>query len=223
MEAVGFGRVLLREGEGFSQFQARGTVVPKWRGRGVGTQILAECERRAKARLDEVSSMTVEFQALADRTQLDVAELLTSCGLSPVRYFFQMIYDAPEMPVRPDYPAGYTVRSFLRNQDEETVWRVTNRSFRDHWRYTEDLLEEWLAWYDSDYFDPTLSISAWTWTGLQLGCAWVSSTPSATPASGEGKASWRTSVSFSNTGRRAWDGASCWRGCGLCGAEAAPT
>jgi len=168
-EVVGFGRVILREGEGFSQFQARGTVAPEWRRRGVGTQILAECERRAKARLDEASSATVEFQALADKTQLDVAALFKSFGLSPVRYYFQMIYDAPEMPARPDYPTGYTARNFRRNQDEETIWRVTNTSFRDHWRHTENLLEEWLAWYGSDYFDPKLSYLGLDPQGLPVG------------------------------------------------------
>ena len=156
-EVVGFGRVVLREGEDFSEFRARGTVAPKWRRRGVGTQIIAECESRARARLDEASSMIVESQGLADRSQKDATELYARFGLSPVRYFFQMIYDAPQMPDLPQYPPGYGARNFARQQDEESIWRVTNASFRDHWGHTEDLLEEWLEWFDSDYFDPTLT------------------------------------------------------------------
>ena len=120
-EAVGYGRVVLSEGDGFSRFHAEGTVVPDWRGRGVGTQILAECERRAVARIDEAATATVYFQAHADVRQQDVSELYARFGLTPVRYFFQMIYDAPQMPARPDYPPGYSVRNFVRAQDEETM------------------------------------------------------------------------------------------------------
>jgi mycothiol synthase len=156
-QAVGYGRVLLREGEGFSRFEAYGTVAPEWRGRGVGTQILAECERRAMARIDEAPTATVYFQAHADRSQLDAAELYARFGLAPVRYFFRMMYDAPAMPSRPQYPSGYGVRNFVRDQDEETMWRVTNAASQDHWGYTEDLLEEWLHWFGGDYFDPGLA------------------------------------------------------------------
>jgi mycothiol synthase len=156
-EVVGFGRIVLRVGDGFARFEARGTVVPERRRRGIGTKILAECERRAKSRFDEVAATIVEFQAYADRSQKDVAELYARFGLAPVRYFFQLMYDAPEMPARPQYPPGYTARNFVRNQDEETMWRVTSTSFRDHWGYTEELLEEWLEWYGGDYFDPALT------------------------------------------------------------------
>ncbi|MGD8966759.1 MAG: GNAT family N-acetyltransferase [Anaerolineae bacterium] len=156
-QAVGYGRVLLREGEGFSRFEAYGTVAPQWRRWGVGTQIFAECERRAVARLQEATTPTVYLQAHADRCQQDVAELYARFGLMPVRYFFQMMYDAGEMPVRPHYPPGYSGRNFVRNQDEETMWRVTNAAFQDHWGHTDDLLDEWLHWFEGDYFDPALA------------------------------------------------------------------
>jgi mycothiol synthase len=149
--------VLLREGEGFSQFQARGTVVPEWRRRGIGTQIFAECERRARSRFDETAAPTVEFQAYADKSQKDRAELYARFNLAPVRYFFQLVYDAPEMPAGPLYPSGYSSRNFVRNQDEEPMWRVTNTSFQDHWGHTEELLDDWLEWYGGDYFDPALT------------------------------------------------------------------
>jgi mycothiol synthase len=156
-EPVGYGRVVLTEGEGFSRFAAQGTVAPRRRGRGIGMKILAECERRAVARIGEADATTVYLQAHADRSQQDVAELYACFGLTPVRYFFQMLYDSAEMPARPAYPSGYGVRNFVWDQDEETMWRVTNAAFQDHWGYTEDLLEEWLDWFDGDYFDPTLA------------------------------------------------------------------
>jgi mycothiol synthase len=168
-ELVGYGRVVLREGEGFCQFQAYGTVVPEWRGRGVGTQILAECERRARARLDDATAATVYFQTYADKSLHDVARLYAQFGLSPVRYFFRMMYDAREMPARPDYPLGYSVRNFKRDQDEETAWRVTNTAFQDHWDHTEELLEEWLHWFEGDYFDPALTYLGLDTAGQPVG------------------------------------------------------
>jgi mycothiol synthase len=156
-EPVGYGRVVLSEGEEFSRFEAYGTVAPRRRGQGIGMKILAECERRAVARIGEAAATTVYLQAHADRSQQDVAELYACFGLKPVRYFFQMVYDGAEMRTGPAYPPGYGVRNFVWDQDEETMWRVTNAAFQDHWGYTEDLLEEWLHWFDGDYFDPTLA------------------------------------------------------------------
>jgi mycothiol synthase len=156
-EVVGYGRVVLGEGNGFSQFQARGTVAPEWRGRGVGTQILAECEKRARARLDEASAETVYLQTYADESLRDALELYARFSMKPVRYFFRMMYDDPLLPAPPAYPPGYHARSFVRDQDEETAWRVTNTAFRDHWGHTEERLEEWLHWFKGDYFDPGLT------------------------------------------------------------------
>jgi mycothiol synthase len=168
-EPVGYGRVVLREGDGFSRFEAYGTVVPRWRGQGIGTQIFAESERRAWARLEEAPARTVYLQAYGDRSQRDVADLYARFGLRPVRYFFRMIYDAPQMPARPAYPPGYSVRNFVRNQDEETMWRITNTAFRDHWGHTGDLLEEWLHWFGGDYFDPALAFLGMDSAGQPVG------------------------------------------------------
>lgn len=158
-EVVGYGRLHFSEGDqrgGFSSFRAYGTVVPEWRRRGVGTRIMIELERRARARLDEISTSTVYLQAVADRRQVGAAALYRSRGMGPVRYFFIMVYDAPEMPSDPDYPRGYSARRFVRDQDGETAWRVANTAFRDHWGHVEEPLEEWLAWFESDYCSPDL-------------------------------------------------------------------
>jgi mycothiol synthase len=158
-DVVGYGRLHFSEGDergGFSSFRAYGTVVPEWRRRGIGTRIMIELERRAQARLDEISTSAVYFQAVADQRQVGSAALYRSRGMEPVRYFFIMVYDDPEMPSVPDYPPGYRVRRFVRNQDEETVWRVANTAFRDHWGHVEESLEEWLSWFETDYCSPDL-------------------------------------------------------------------
>lgn len=158
-DTVGYGLVRLRKGDersGFSKFQCYGIVLPEWRGQGVGTRIFAECERRARRRLDQAPTLTVYLEAYADKRQHDVAELYVKFGLGPVRYFFEMIYDSPEMPAAPDYPVGYRSRTFVRGRDEKVTWRVMNIAFRDHWGHVDHPLEEWLHWVDGDYFSPDL-------------------------------------------------------------------
>ena len=159
-EPVGYGLVRLRKGDersGFSKFVAHGLVLPEWRGRGVGTRILAESERRARARLDEAPTATVYFDAYADVRQSDAIALYTRAQMQPVRYFFEMVYDSPEPPATPVYPPGYGVRTFVRGQDEEVTLRVMNTAFRDHWGHTDDSLEEWLHWVNSQYFSPDMT------------------------------------------------------------------
>ena len=157
---VGYGLTWLRKGDqrsGFSEFIADGIVLPEWRRRGVGTRIMAECERRAQARLVEAPMTPVYFRTWNDVRQADAIGLCERLGMRPVRYFFDMVYDSPEPPANPAYPPGYSVRTFVRGQDEETSWRVYNLSFRDHWGHVDTSLEEWLHWVNDKYFAPDMS------------------------------------------------------------------
>jgi mycothiol synthase len=160
-EVIGYGRVQLLAGNqqtGFSTFHCAGRVLPSWRGRGVGTRLFAECERRAQSRIDEATTRTVYLDAYADKRQQDVAELYAAFGLSPARYFFDMVYDAVETPSEPCYPAGYSARTFVRGQDEERALRVMNTAFEDHWGFVPLPLEDLLYWVNTPVFDPQLTV-----------------------------------------------------------------
>jgi len=159
-DVIGYGRIQLHAGNkqtGFSMFRCAGRVLPSWRGRGIGTLILTECERRARSRINEATTRTVYLDAFADKRQEDVAELYAAFGLRPVRYFFDMVYDAAETPPEPCYPPGHGARRYIRGRDEETTWRVMSTAFQDHWGYAPFPLEEWLYWVDSRVFDPELT------------------------------------------------------------------
>ena len=160
-DVIGYGRVDLRAGDqqsGFSTFQCFGRVLPAWRGQGVGTHILSESEKRARSRINEAPTETVYLEAYADRRQRDVGELFAAFDLRPVRYFFVMMYDAPELPGEPNYPPGYRARAFVSGRDEETMWRVINTAFRDHWGHVPFPLESWLHWIEGPMFDPDLAL-----------------------------------------------------------------
>ncbi|MDY6875683.1 MAG: GNAT family N-acetyltransferase [Chloroflexota bacterium] len=169
---AGYGLVGLRKGDersGFSKFHAHGIVLPEYRRQGIGTRIMAECERRARARLDEAPTSTVYFNTWTDARLTGVVAMCTRLGMQPVRYFFEMVYDSPELPAAPLYPPGYGVRTFVRGQDEEITLRTFNTAFRDHWGHTESPLEEWLHWVNSEYFAPDLAYLGLDPTGKVAG------------------------------------------------------
>jgi mycothiol synthase len=171
-DVIGYGRIDVRLGDeqsGFSKVQCFGRVLPAWRGQGVGTLILSECEGRARARLDEAPTETVYLEAYADQRQQDVAQLYAAFGLQPVRYAFVMVYDAPQLPAEPAYPSGYRARPFVSGQDEEIMWRVLETAFRDHWGHVPFPLESWLHWIEGPMFDPDLALLGVTPAGDVVG------------------------------------------------------
>jgi len=158
---VGFGRVDLHPGDeatGFSKVQCFGRVLPAWRKRGIGTRIMAECERRAWERLEEATTEVVYLEAYADRRQKDVAGLFAAFGLQPARYFFDMTYDGDVIPAGPGLPVGYSARTFSWGEDEEVAWRVLDTAFRDHWGHTPLSYEHWLHWIRTGPFEDNLAV-----------------------------------------------------------------
>ena len=162
-QVAGYGRIQLRASEdqtGYSKILCLGRVLPAWRGQGIGADIVSECEMRARARIDELPAGTVFLEAYADERQEDVRALFASFGLRPVRRFFDMVYQAAEDPPQPVYPPGYRARVPGNRHDEETMWRVMDTAFADHWGHIYLTLDEWMHWVDSELFDSDLSLLA---------------------------------------------------------------
>jgi mycothiol synthase len=53
-------------------------------------------------------------------------------------------------------PAGIGLRTFDPTRDAETVWRVAETAFSDHWGYSEGDLDEFLHWIQFPYIRPEL-------------------------------------------------------------------
>ena len=90
------------------------------------------------------------------REEVDRQALFEGFGMEPVRYFVNLARplngDLP--PV--ELPAGIRLRAFEPERDIETVWRVDNQAFREHWGYTDSQLEEFKHWIQKPHFRPEL-------------------------------------------------------------------
>ena len=104
---------------------------PQAIGRGVGTALLAFCERRARelsrARTRE---LTTTSWAADDRAP----ELLAARDFSPVRHFLKMRIAASAIPPRGALPAGIRVAPFSGGTvAEDALYRAWRSAFAGHW------------------------------------------------------------------------------------------
>jgi mycothiol synthase len=133
-----------------------GVVHPQWRRRGLGRRLLERAYNRASELLPEIEVPRVNFGCSARDVEEDRKALYESFGMKPVRRTVNLARsingDVPPLAL----PNGYRLRTFDPEPDIETVWRVDNAAFRDHWGHSEAELEEFLHWIKEPHFRPEL-------------------------------------------------------------------
>ncbi len=157
---VGYTDLYVRKGDADldteSTIYCWGVVHPHWRRRGLGRRLLEAAYSRATDYLAEIEVDRVNFHCTAREVEEDRKALYESMGMEPVRYSVNLARsingDLPSLLV----PDGYRLRTFDPERDAETVWRVDNIAFRDHWGHTEGKLEEFLHWIKRPHFRPEL-------------------------------------------------------------------
>jgi len=137
-----------------------GVVHPEWRRRGVGRRLLEAAYGRGEEYLDEIEVGTVHFLCNTRDIEEDRKALYEGLGMKPVRYNVNLA-----RPVNGNLPAvtvpeGYRLRTFDPERDAETVWRVDNAAFRDHWGHSESKLEDLLHWLKVPHMRPELWLLA---------------------------------------------------------------
>lgn len=125
-----------------------GGVLPPWRGRGVGRELVRWATGRSRQLLAESGKDLPGRVCLYvdDRTP-DVARLYTAAGYRPLRYYAEMrrrvTGDGVTLPQAPQVP-GVRVVPWSAERDEEL--RVThNEVFADHWGSEPRTPEQWAA------------------------------------------------------------------------------
>jgi mycothiol synthase len=70
-------------------------------------------------------------------------QLFAAEGYSAIRHFWRMEIELNASPTAPSWPAGVTVRSFVRGQDERATYAAIEDAFADHWDHAPTTFEEW--------------------------------------------------------------------------------
>ena len=159
-QLVGYSDLYVRPGnpeqETESTIYTWGEVHPQWRRQGLGRRLLERSYRRALEYLPQLKTERVYFYGSSRDVRVSCRALYTAFGMEPVRYFVNMVRALDEDLPAVTLPPGYRLRTFDPEHDAETVWRVDNAAFRDHWGHTEGPLEEFLHWIRRPYFRPEL-------------------------------------------------------------------
>jgi mycothiol synthase len=137
-----------------------GAVALSHHGRGIGSAIIEEIERRGRELAAGHENVTLRMGVLAGEPR--VAALLTAHGFREARVFWSMTlrFDGPPPP--PADIAGIDVRTLVPGQERE-VYQCAAEAFEDHWGDGLSSEESWLHRHvhASDSFDPELWYLAW--------------------------------------------------------------
>jgi mycothiol synthase len=125
-------------------------VRPSHAGQGLGAALLDWLEDEAQRR----GLATIHASALGPDDS--AAELLTARGFRPIRHFYRMVIDLDAPPPAPLWPEGFDVSTFGPG-DEELLQTTLDDAFAEHWGHEDRDLDHWRrAWYERDWWDPTL-------------------------------------------------------------------
>lgn len=157
--AAGIDWVDTRDGE-FREFRSWGAVDPAVRGRGVGTALLSENERRAGAlAATQTFDRRPVLGSFASVGRPGEA-LLRDSGYEVVRWFFDMVRPHLDGVAPEPMPPGSELRPVTPDQ-HEAIWRANREAFRDHWGGSDESLDAMHRLMDDPDTDPGLWLIAW--------------------------------------------------------------
>jgi mycothiol synthase len=147
--------------DGEREYRIGCAVDPDWRGRGIGSWMLAEAEAFARERARALPS---DRPHLFGNWQPDTARpairLVERYGYKPVRYFFDMVRPTLDGIVEFPIPEGLELRPVTDDQVLQ-LWNADVEAFQDHWGGFDgspDRLDEWKR---DPKWDPSLFVVAW--------------------------------------------------------------
>jgi mycothiol synthase len=109
-----------------------------------------------EARSRELAAEDAKIKAWSPEENDAWRALLESHGYELDNYSFRMRIDLPEQPPAPEWPAGITVRTYRREEDEQAVYEAHQESFSEERDFERDPFDEWTQWSYREPFDPDL-------------------------------------------------------------------
>ena len=129
-------------------------VHPEWRGRGIGTGLLAWSLSRALQAIGRVPPRA----RFAPRVAAPIGHepsisLFHSFGFEAKRHSWTMTIELDPPPPAPVWPSGIRLRPYRHPQDLESVYRATIDAFRDHWGYVEVPFDQGFRMWRHDFVE----------------------------------------------------------------------
>lgn len=123
-----------------------GVVGPRWKGHGIGAELVERAETRAR----EYRAARVHQIALGKDSTAPV--LFRSRGYREIRRFYEMAIHLDAPPDVPDVP----IEPF-READASAFHHALDEAFKDHWEHSSRTFEDWWEQHTSSpTFDPSL-------------------------------------------------------------------
>jgi mycothiol synthase len=124
-----------------------GVVHPRWKGTGLGPQLIERSEAAARA------AGAARMHQFAFGADAAAGSLLAAHGYRDVRHFFTMAIEQTEPPPPVELPVEP-----VREEDAEAFHAALDESFQDHWEHHSSPFEEWWERHRSN---PNLDLSLW--------------------------------------------------------------
>lgn len=149
-----------------------GDVHPDWRGRRIGSALLAWGTRRAEEQLRS-SGGTRPGYVRVDAYDYCEADhrLYARHGFSPIRYFEELLRPLTDLPPEPGAGAGVRIVPWPADRSEE-IRQVKNASFADHWGSTPQPEDRWVTQTTGHGAFPEHSFVALDDTDRIVGLCW---------------------------------------------------
>lgn len=142
-----------------------GRVDPAYEGLGIGTWMMHWAEQRA---LQELPNVPAELRFAPRvgtvREAQKPKKLFEDMGYHHIRSSYHMLIEMDVPAPEPEFPESITLRTYIPGADAVAVYRAVEDSFRDHFGFVEQPLEEGLKrfrhFWEGEGFDPTLMFIA---------------------------------------------------------------
>jgi mycothiol synthase len=134
-----------------------GGVDPDWRGRGIGRELIDwQLRRAAEIHADAAPERDWSTHFGVAEADADARRLYRRFGLTPIRYWFEMVAPTDRVPDLA-VPDGLDIVDHVPGRERE-LYEAHTEAFADHWGYQARGADDWLSLtVRSADFAPSLS------------------------------------------------------------------
>jgi mycothiol synthase len=159
---VGYGLLAARAAaDSVHEMQYQGGVHPAYRGRGVGSQLLAWAEAAAvPLHRQRYPGRPLSLSGKCSAGNAGAVALYAERGYRPARWFHGMTRDLSATLSDAAAPAGVGIVGFTPDRSEHARL-IRNEAFRDHWGSTEITADSWAQFMEISAFRPAFSLLAY--------------------------------------------------------------